>query len=49
MNDTPDCLMADTTVNASVGYSTKYTTNKFSLRVSVINIILYRETITAYP
>ena len=38
MNDTPDSLMADTTLSVSVQYAIPYTTHKFSLRVSSINI-----------
>ena len=38
MNDTPDSLMADTTLSASAECTIKYTTHKFSLRVRAINI-----------
>jgi hypothetical protein len=36
INDTPDSLMADTTVSASVEWIVKYTIHKFSLVVSVM-------------
>jgi hypothetical protein len=49
MNDTPDSLMADTTVSASVECTIKYNTHKLSLRVSAINIILYMDTTATYP
>ena len=34
MNDTPDSLMADTTVNARVEYTIKYSIHRFSPIVS---------------
>jgi hypothetical protein len=38
MNDTPDNLIADITVSASVEWIIKYTVHKFSLVVSAVNI-----------
>ena len=38
MNDSPDNLMADTTVSARVEYIVKYTMYRFSLVVSAIDV-----------
>ena len=38
MTDTPDNLVADTTVSASVEQVIKYAIHKFSLVVSAVNI-----------